>query len=385
MLNDSFFEKIIGNLETADKSNIQAVLQRAARERSFFQTVFNAVNEGIIVIDAKLKIQYVNHSAKTLIGIPEKYEDQPITRYFRDLEWRKMQNTDGSWTQSGRYEVEILYPVRRVLLVYLVPLGVEHSSATIILHDITESRDKTDEIIESEKMHMISLLAAGVAHEIGNPLNSLNIHLQLLKRMLDKEDIDKTEAKELLEVASSEVERLDKIINQFLEAVRSAKPNLVKLDVKPLIIETLTFLRHEIEDKHIDIKCSWPDSLPVILGDDNQLKQAFYNLIKNAIQAMSDGGQLDIVCEFDDKLLELRFIDNGKGIAHEDLANIFEPYFTTKEEGSGLGLMVVERIVREHGAELSIASDPGKQTVFTIKFPLSTKKTRLLTSGENNS
>lgn len=383
MLNDSFFEKIIGNLETADKSNIQAVLQRAARERSFFQTVFNAVNEGIIVIDTDLKIQYVNHSAKTILGIPEKYEDQPINRFFRDLEWRKMRNADGSWTQSSRYEVEILYPVRRVLLVYLVPLGAENNSATIILHDITESRDKTDEIIESEKMHMISLLAAGVAHEIGNPLNSLNIHLQLLKRMLDKEGIDKKEAKELLEVASSEVERLDKIINQFLEAVRSAKPNLVKLDIKPLIIETLTFLRHEIEDKHIDIKCSWADSLPVILGDDNQLKQAFYNLIKNAIQAMSDGGQLDIVCEFDDKFLELRFIDNGKGIAHEDLANIFEPYFTTKEEGSGLGLMVVERIVREHGAELSIASDPGKQTVFTIKFPRSTKKMRLLTGGEN--
>lgn len=383
MLNDSFFEKIIGNLETADKSNIQAVLQRAAKERSFFQTVFNTINEGIVVVDSELKIQYVNRSAKTMLGIPEKHEDQLITRFFRDLDWHKMQNEDGSWTQSSRYEVEILYPVRRLLLFYLVPLGSENDSATIILHDITESREKTAEVIESEKMHMISLLAAGVAHEVGNPLNSLNIHLQLLKRTLNKENLDKREASELLDVASNEVERLDKIINQFLEAVRSAKPNLVKLDIKPLIIETLTFLRHEIEDKHIDVKCSWADSLPVILGDDNQLKQAFYNLIKNAIQAMSDGGQLDIVCEFDDEFLLLRFIDNGKGIDHEDLSNIFEPYFTTKEEGSGLGLMVVERIVREHGAELLIDSDPGKQTVFTIKFPKSTKKIRLLTGGEN--
>lgn len=379
MLNDTSFKKIIENLETADKNNIQSVLQRIVKERSFFQTIFNTINEGIVVIDADLKIQYVNSAAKTMIGIPDNYEDQLISRFFRDLEWDKIQDSDGSWNKSTRCEVEILYPVRRLLLFYLVPLGAENDSATIILHDITESRNKTEETIESEKMHMISLLAAGVAHEVGNPLNSLNIHLQLLKRLLDKDTFDKKEAVEMLEVASSEVERLDKIINQFLEAVRSAKPNLVKLNIKPLIIETLTFLRHEIEDKNIDVKCSWAGTLPSILGDDNQLKQAFYNLIKNAIQAMSDGGTLDIVCKFDDESLELRFIDTGKGIAHEDLSNVFEPYHTTKEEGSGLGLMVVERIIREHGAKLSIDSEPGKRTTFAIKFPRSTKKTRLLT------
>ena len=382
MLNDSFFEKIIGNLDTADKTNIQALLQRMAKERSFFQMVFNAIKEGIVVIGSDLKIQYANPSAKTMIGLPDNYEEQNINRFFRDLDWNKMQAPDGSWIKSTRCEVEILYPVRRLLLFYLVPLEEGGSdSATIILHDITESRDKTEETIESEKMHMISLLAAGVAHEIGNPLNSLNIHLQLLKRMLDKGVSDKKEAEELLDVASSEVERLDKIINQFLEAVRSAKPNLVKLDIKPLIIETLTFLRHEIEAKNIDVKCSWVRTLPHLLGDDHQLKQAFYNLIKNAIQAMPDGGNLDIECRFDDDVVELCFIDTGKGIAHEDLPNVCEPYYTTKDDGSGLGMMVVERIIREHGAQLSIDSEPGKQTVVTIKLPRSTKKTRLLTDG----
>lgn len=382
MLNDSFFEKIIGNLETADKTNIQALLQRMAKERSFFQMVFNAIKEGIIVIGADLKVQYANPAAKTMIGLPENYEEQNITRFFRDLEWEKMQAPNGSWTKSTRCEVEILYPVRRVLVFYLVPLEGGSDSATIILHDITESRDKTHETIESEKMHMISLLAAGVAHEIGNPLNSLNIHLQLLKRILDQDDIDKKEAAELLEVASSEVERLDKIINQFLEAVRSAKPNLVKVDIKPLIIETLTFLRHEIEDKNIDVKCYWGKSLPHVLGDDNQLKQAFYNIIKNAVQAMPDGGNLEIDCQYDDDAVEISFIDTGKGIAPEDLPNVFEPYFTTKEDGSGLGMMVVERIIREHGGELAIDSEPGKQTTVSVKLPRSTKKTRLLPGGE---
>jgi len=382
MLNNSFFEKIIDNLETADKNNIQAFVQRIMKERSFFQTVFNTINEGILVVGSDLNIQYVNRAAKTILGIPENYEDQSIIRFFRDLEWHKMQDADGSWSKNIRCEVEILYPVRRLLLFYMVPMDSGSDSATIILHDITESRNKTEEIIESEKMHMISMLAAGVAHEVGNPLNSLNIHLQLLKRMIDKNSIDKKEAAELLDVAGNEVERLDKIINQFLEAVRFAKPNLVKLNIKPLIIETLTFLRHEIEDKNIDVKCSWANSLPLIMGDDNQLKQVCYNLMKNAIQAMSDGGQLDIVCDFDDDSLVLRFIDNGKGIAHNDLSNVFEPYYTTRKDGSGLGLMVVERIIREHGAELSIDSEPGKQTIVTVKFPRSTKKMRLLPRGE---
>lgn len=382
MLNDSFFEKIIGNLETADKNNIQAVLQRMAKERSFFQMVFNTINEGVLVIGSDFKMQYANPSAQAMIGLPDNYINQPVKPYFRDLEWERMLSADGEWTKSARYEVEILYPVRRLLLFYLVPLAGGSDSATIILHDITESREKTQETIESEKMQMISLLAAGVAHEIGNPLNSLNIHLQLLRRMLDKGITDKKEAEEMLDVASNEVERLDKIINQFLEALRLAKPNLVKLDIKPLIIETLTFLRNEIEDKNIKVKCSWGKTLPPIFGDDNQLKQAFYNLIKNSIQAMPDGGKLDIECQYDDDMVEIAFIDSGKGISPEDLPNVFKPYFSTKEDGNGLGMMVVERIMREHGAELSIDSEPNKKTSVFLKFPRSTKKTRLLPSGD---
>lgn len=382
MLNDSFFEKIIGNLETADKNNIQAVLQRMARERSFFQMVFNTITEGILVIGSDFKIQYANPSAQMMIGLPEGYINQLITPYFRDFEWNKMLSLDDSWTKSARYEIEILYPVRRLLLFYLVPLERGSDSATIILHDITESRDKTQETIESEKMQMISLLAAGVAHEIGNPLNSLNIHLQLLKRMLDKGISDPKEAGELLDVASGEVERLDKIIKQFLEAVRFVKPNLVKVGIKPLIIKTLTFLRHEIEDKNIDVKCAWGGTLPHILGDENQLKQAFYNLIKNAVQAMPDGGILDIECRYDENSVEVAFIDTGKGISPLELPHVFEPYFTKKKEGSGLGMMVVERIIREHGAELSIDSEPGTKTSVILKFPRSTKKVRLLPSGD---
>ncbi|NOY75577.1 MAG: PAS domain-containing protein [Kiritimatiellaeota bacterium] len=383
MPNHSFFDKIIGNLDSADQNNIQACFQRISRERVFLETVFNTINEGIIVIDEKLRITYLNLAAKNLLGLPEDVEGQSISRFLKELDWNDLLGDDGEWVKTYRRELEVLYPVRRILLSYLVPFETtanKENSATLILHDVTESRERTREIIESEKMHMISLLAAGVAHEVGNPLNSLHIHLQLLKRLLNtKTDTPNSEeALELIEVANSEVERLDRIINQFLHALRQKPSNLMRCDLKPILLNCLTLVKQEIENKSVDVKCEWSDQLPSISGDETQLKQAFFNLIKNAIQAMPKGGTLEIKCDYDDKSVKLEFIDSGEGIPSDVIGKVTTPYFTSKEEGHGLGLMVVERIVREHGAELEIESSPGRGTTFTIIFPRSTKKVRLL-------
>jgi len=385
MLNEKFLEKIICNFETADKKNIKAMLQKIASDRSFFQMVFNAIKEGIIVVGTDRKIQFANRAAKSLIGIPDDFDNINIQLFFRDMDWDAFQNSDNLWAKNIRCDVELLYPIKQVLQFSLVPLQDDnYNSALIILHNVTESRRKTQEIIESEKSNMISLLAAEVAHEIGNPLNSLNIYLQLLKRTLNSEEIDKNEAVELLDIASSEVERLDRIINTFLAAIRSEKPNFENVNLKNIIIETLSLLRYEIESKQINVKCEWPDSLPLIYGDINQLKQALYNLIKNSIQAMTESGNLNIHCGFDDDFIKLKISDSGVGISHENIHKIFEPFYTTKKSGSGLGMMVVERIIREHGAEIIIDSTPGTGTSITLKFPSQTKKLRLLPSPENN-
>ena len=378
-MNNSFFDKIIGKLNPSDKNNIQAYINRIDKERSFLETVFNTINEGVLVIDNKLKIDYVNYAAITLLGLPDDIEKHRISRFLKDLNWQKMLDKNGNWSRITRREIEVLYPVKRILLFHLLPIETNTSSAVVLLHDITETRDKTLEIIESEKMNMISLLAAGVAHEIGNPLNSLNIHLQLLKRHFKSVDSENnSEAEELLDVANAEVERLDRIIDQFLKSVRSMKPNLTKLGIKPLLVETLKSLRNEIEDKCIDVKCVWPGNLPNIMGDENQLKQVFYNLIQNAIQATSHNGKLEIECSYSDDSLIVSFTDTGKGIPKEDIGQLTDAYFTTRKEGSGLGLMIVERIVREHNAKLAIESEPGQGTTFTIHFPRYSRKIKML-------
>jgi len=223
-------------------------------------------------------------------------------------------------------------------------------------------------------------LAAGVAHEIGNPLNSLNIHLQLLTRSLDRiEDEElRAETEELLNVAAGEIKRLDSIVANFLRAVRPVPLAVVELDVKRLLTEVLEFMRAEIEARRVLVEAAWADDVPSVSGDVDQLKQACYNLIKNAVQAMSEGGVLRVGCKTREDFLEVSFADTGGGLTPEELGQMFEPYYTTKPGGTGLGLLIVERIVRSHGGELGIETAPGTGTVFTIRLPLRDRRVRLL-------
>ena len=237
---------------------------------------------------------------------------------------------------------------------------------------------------ESERTQLVSMLAAEVAHEIGNPLNSLYLNLQLFQRMLSKGELDPEEAAEMIGESRKEVERLDSIIHQFLQALRPSKPDMHVLDIKNVVLESLTFMRHEIEGRNVTVNCLWSEALPKIRGDINQLKQAFYNLIKNAVQAMPQGGSLTISCSCDDRYVFVQVADKGKGIRPEDAARLFKPFFTTKEKGNGLGLMVVERVIREHGGRLSFESKVGKGTKFTIALPRLGARIRVLPPPPEN-
>lgn len=380
MAKDSFIDRLTGKLDDMDSDSIQAYIFRLCKEKGFLDTVFNTIHEGVVVIDKNLRIRYRNKAASRFLGLPEDYETVRISQFLRDVDWRRLLGEDEEeWYRLSRQEIEVFYPKRRILHFYLVPNESQRGIATIILNDVTESRERAESRVESEKVHVISMLAASVAHEIGNPLNSLYLHLQLLQRQVNSDDdIDRDDLADLLNTAKGEVERLDSIINQFLQAVRPSKPELTMIDLKELLVDSLNFLKAEIENRRINIKCSWPDLLPQISGDANQLKQAFYNIIKNALQAMTEGGEIDIACEYDDDFVELSFSDTGKGIALDEIGEIFDPYYSSKTEGTGLGLMVVERIIRDHGAEMAINSRKTEGTDFIVKFPRYGKRMRLL-------
>jgi signal transduction histidine kinase len=256
----------------------------------------------------------------------------------------------------------------------------------MILRDITESRRSAEQTLESERLNALTLLAAGVAHEIGNPLNSLHIHLQLMERKVrELEGTPRQELQESIAIARTEIARLDSIVSQFLKAIRPTRPQLQPENVNAIIEEAVRFFAPEIKDRDVVVEQELRSDLPLLELDRDQMKQAFYNVIKNSLEAMKRRGILRIRSDLEDTHVVIRFIDTGGGISAEHLSHIFEPYFTTKPTGSGLGLLIVRRIVREHGGELSVQSTEGKGLTLTIRLPYLDRRVRMLEAGDSRS
>jgi len=382
---NNFLDRLIDRMDRLDPSSLQTCVLRLVRQKGFLETIFNTIQEGVIVIDERLRVQYINIAAQRLLGIQEAPLNDRIDKHLREVDWRSLLSLDPEeWHRVSRQEIEVFYPSHRYISFYIVPVrgdaeGDELPLATIILRDVTQKHQDTEKTIESQKVQAITMLAAGVAHELGNPLNSLNIHLQLLGRCVGRiqdEDL-RNETEELLGIATHEVERLDAIVSHFLQAVRPVPPKLERLMIQGLLAESLVFMRPEIEHRQIRVEATLPEEVPAVLADPDQLKQAFYNIIKNAMQAMPDGGLLQIVCSVGRDFLDVRFANTGKGITPEEMSRLMDPYYTTRTGGTGLGLVIVDRIVRGHGGELGIESDENG-AAFTIRLPLRERQMRLL-------
>ena len=406
-----FVEKLIGRLGKIGPEDVQNYFLRLAQEKGFLETVFNSIQEGIIVTDAKGRITYLNDAACQLFGLEaEDSIGRRLDERVRGLDWNALSRSEGPVSR----DMEIFYPSNRFINFYSVPLVIERAATeekidlpsrssgvtgndktdisdeqvghAIILRDITETRRSEQQTIESERLNALTLLAAGVAHEIGNPLNSLNIHLQLIEREARKLDgAKRAELQESVEVARAEINRLDSIISQFLRAIRPTRPQLRPENVNSIVEEAVRFFAPEIKDRDIVVEQELRSDLPLLELDRDQMKQAFYNVIKNSFEAMKRRGILRIRTDMDESHVIVRFTDTGGGISPDNLSRVFEPYFTTKTSGTGLGLLIVRRIIREQGGELSIESSEGKGLTLTIRLPHIDRRVRMLEAGDSKS
>jgi PAS domain S-box-containing protein len=392
-MRSGFIDKLIERIRRVQPEEVQNYLVRLAQEKGFLERIFDALQEGVIVTDIHGKIQFINAAAAQLFGIePEEALGRPLEEKLRGLDWTSLRSNQRSVSR----DIEVFYPQHRFLNFYVAPLHldneVEDSNAVhqdlvgyaIILRDITEDRRMVEQTIESERFSALTLLAAGVAHEIGNPLNSLNIHLQLIERRLRKAPSElRSDIGKLLDIANSEIQRLDSIVHQFLRAIRPSTPQFETHDLNEILEESVAFLRAEIRARDIIVELDLDPALPPVEVDRDQMKQAFYNVIKNAFEAMKSGGILGIRSWQDELYVSVAFNDTGGGIPQSKMSKLFQPYFTTKSSGSGLGLLIVRRIVREHGGEIEIESNEGKGVRVTIHLPFGDKRIRLLQDQED--
>ncbi len=375
-------------MDRLDAKSVASIVARLAQEKGFLETVFNALNEGVLVLNSENEAIYLNRAAHELLGLDAEFgPGDSFQRHLPEPFWEAVEEDRRTIKPRTaiHHDVEVFYPQHRFLKIYVTTLREEHSHETdllFIIQDVTEAHHRAVLNAESERMGAVTTLAAGIAHEIGNPLNSLYIYMQLLERELrNLEEPTKKRLEEHIRVCLGEIARLDQIVNQFLKAVRPTPLNLKPCSMSDVLLEVLEVLTPEIANRDVLVEKDLGRNLPSILADRDQLKQIFFNVIRNSLQAMSKGGILHLHTELcaDRVLVTIR--DTGGGIPPETLQRIFEPYFTTKSDGSGLGLMIVERIVREHGGLIEVSSEQGRGTTFRISFPIAEKRVRLL-SGE---
>lgn len=343
------------------------------RVREYVESILDSVVSGVFTIDADGKLVTANPAAHRILGAEA---GSLLGRRLCDL-WEDdgglcaqvRSVLDGQRELAGGEAAAVTEDGRRLWLATHVtrltgPKGGTFG-AVITMEDQTEVKALQVQLIRADRLAALGELVAGVAHEIRNPLAVIKGSLQVYERM----DRASEDVEELTEVIGQEIERLDGVIKALLDFGKPARPEVKPLDPVRLFEETLTLVGKYAQQRGVKIVTAAVDGAAAVLADPEQLKQVLVNLITNAVQAMPQGGVVRLAARREGDMVALEVVDQGLGIPEEELGKIFDPFHTTREDGTGLGLTIVHRIVDEHHGRIDVRSRVGAGTTVTVLLP----------------
>jgi PAS domain S-box-containing protein len=377
-------------IEKIDLLGLRTMFHQLEEEHSDMMLIFDSLIEGIVAMNSDDDIIFCNKAACALLGISlsETYEGTNIKDFIKneeilDLIYQMKKKKDRINQEDFLFNQE----EQQYLNFTLQPLVNEYKIVgnILIIKDITLER----EVSSSEKyltnMQNFKALTGGLAHEIKNPLGSLSIHIQLLQQEIKDLECSSTQREDIslsLNTINGEIIRLNKIVTDFLNSVRPQKAVLLPVNFHEYLNRVIDFIKPELESKNIKVEYEYTDLQLTVAIDENLFRQIIINLIENSIAAIieanRDEGKIILSTSEKGGYLIFEIKDNGIGISQENTDKIFEPYFTTKSYGSGLGLMIVYKIIKEHMGDIKVASMEGIGTVFSMLLPLIGNENRLI-------
>ncbi|MCP4540797.1 MAG: PAS domain S-box protein [Chloroflexi bacterium] len=359
--------------EQSRKSELESTQQTI----KFFETLLRASGDGIVITDVAQSIVVVNEAfcdfferrwrdvveTSLFVWLEQLDADAPrrwaelehhvrLDGSCRDVEFRRMMGDEERWLNVNASLLERVADEEQGIIIS-------------IWRDVTERKRMEQEMLRTERMAAMGRIAATLAHEVNNPLQAIGLNMSLL---LDF-PIQEKERQECLRTVRQEVNRLKMLTGRVLTFVHPTRFELELLSAVQIIHHSLTLVDERLRNNQIQIRLDLPDDLPPVLASRDQLVQVLLNLIINAIEAMPGGGELHISARLVGEQIELAFSDNGPGLSPDTLEAIFDLVYTTKEKGSGLGLIISQSIIAQHGGVITADNVPGGGTIFTITLP----------------
>ncbi|SPF43070.1 GAF sensor signal transduction histidine kinase [Syntrophobacter sp. SbD1] len=345
------------------------------RAKCELEVSFDAIQDAIFLVDNRMRIYRVNRTSEMVYGpelVGQRYTrvlyrteqppaDCPIWACLQDAQPVRRQGPHPRW---GGYYHYHAFPV----------LNVSGDLERVIYYekDATEARKLEQRLQQVERLKALGTLAAGVAHEIRNPLATINFNSQMLRRELELRPAQQ----EMFEDVFEQIQRIDRIIQQVLHFARPSDPQFLPVGLNEVVHRCLDMSKMYLIKVGVEVSVDLWSGLPPIVMDFNQICQVLMNLIINSIEAMPDGGKLRISTFLhQDQRQVFQIQDSGTGILEEDKGRIFDPFFTRKPEGTGMGLSISRQIIEKHGAFMELDSKPGEGTTFRLIFPLETNLT----------